>query len=584
MEQVGAMSSPWRIPQRNAAAEARLVEALKIRALTARVLISRSLTEADDVSRFMNPRLGDLRPPEGMPDLEKAQACLEGTILKGQTIGVFGDYDVDGVTSAAIITLGLRALGATVLTRVATRHAGYGFNIDAARYFADAHCAAVVTCDCGTSDHASIRLLRELGVPTIVIDHHQVPSGDSPAEALINPHRSDNRFPFKGLASCGIAFYLVAALRSRFRACGRPGAAEWDPRELLDLVALGSIADVVPLQHENRILVAAGLKELQKQRRPGIRALAEQAEVYVEDTVDASTVSFRYAPRINAAGRLGDAQRALDVLLATNDTEARERAIVLEGINKERQRIQHDVAEAAFAEAETLIRLTGGDVPAAIVVGAQDWHVGVVGIVAAKLVDRYRRPAIVVGFDNGRGRGSARTVPSFDLYHGLKAVSEHLEVFGGHAAAAGLTVRFDRFAAFRDAFVQHAALARVDAEADAPPLVDAIAQLSELDLEGVLELERIGPFGNANTQPLLVLPGITATSHRLIGNGQHLQLNLSQGDAYGDAIGFGMGGQGPEPGVMVDLLGFAEINRFRGRENPRLRLQRWNAAGTGAVS
>jgi len=572
------MPGTWRVPSPNAAAETRLMQALKIRALTARVLVSRSLTEPDDAARFMNPRLGDLRPPDGMPDLERAQECLEQAIREGKTIGVFGDYDVDGVTSAAIITLGLRAMGATVQTRVATRHAGYGFNPEAAAYFAEVGCGTVVTCDCGTSDHASIKLLRERGIPTVVIDHHQVPSGESPAQALINPHRADNRFPFKGLASCGIAFYLMAALRTRFRAQGRPGAAQWDPRELLDLVALGSIADVVPLQHENRILVAAGLRELQKQQRPGIRALAEQAEVHPDDAVDATTVSFRYAPRINAAGRLGDAQRALDVLLATNETEAKERALVLEGINKERQRIQHNVAEAAFEEAEALIRQADGEVPAAIVVGAKDWHVGVVGIVAAKLVDRYGRPAIVVGFENERGRGSARTVPEFDLYHGLKAVGEHIEVYGGHAAAAGLTVRFDRFAGFREAFVQQAARVLGQARIEPAPVVDAVAELSELDIDGVLELERIGPFGNANTQPLLALPGVTATAHRLIGNGQHLQLSLSQGLAVGDAIGFGMAGAGPSPGVQVDLLGFAEINRFRGRQNARVRLKNWNVS------
>ncbi|HXU79968.1 MAG TPA: DHH family phosphoesterase, partial [Polyangia bacterium] len=248
---------------------ARLAAQAKLRPLTARVLVARGLEDLALVGRFLAPRLADLRPPQGMADLDRALGRLGAALAGGERIGVFGDYDVDGVTTAAVLTLALRGLGGTVVPRVASRSSGYGLSpADAAR-FADEGCQVVVTGDCGTSDHDALTLCRGRGVDTIVIDHHQVPSGPTAAFALINPHRADDRFPFKGLASCGVAFYIAATLRSRMRGEGHAGAEKFDPRQLLDLVALGTLADLVPLVDENRILVAAGMRELAARRRPG---------------------------------------------------------------------------------------------------------------------------------------------------------------------------------------------------------------------------------------------------------------------------------------------------------------------------
>jgi single-stranded-DNA-specific exonuclease len=556
---------PWRVRATDEGLVARLAGQAGLRPLTARILVARGLHDLTLVGRFLDPRLADLRKPDGIADLERALARLAVAIQQGQRIGVFGDYDVDGVTTAAILTLGLRGLGGEVVPRVASRSSGYGLSpADAAR-FADDGCQVVVTGDCGTSDHEAIALCQDRAIDVVVIDHHQVPDGPTRAHALINPHRPDDRFPFKGLASCGVAFYLMAALRSRLRTEGHPAAARFDARQLLDLVALGTLADLVPLVDENRILVAAGMRELAQRRRPGLQALMELAELGTEppSTID---VSFRITPRLNAAGRLGEAQLALDLLLAPDEATGRQLAQALDEVNRERQRIQALVWQEALAEAE------GRAADAALVVGAEGWHHGVVGIIAAKLVEHYRRPAVVVGFKEGQGRGSARTIDGFNLYTALGACREHLTVFGGHAAAAGMSLTLERLPAFRSAFVASAAAHFTAGRATPAVEVDAEADLGELDLAQAEELGRLGPFGAANAEPLLAIAGLVARATRVVG-GKHLQLTLSRGAAVGDAIAFGMADRDPGEGSAVDVIGTAEVDSYRGYRRTRLRVR-----------
>src|SRR4051812_33319795 len=315
---------------------------MRIRPLTARLLVARGIAEADLAARFLEPRLANLRPPDGMADLPRAVDRLAAALAAGEIIGVFGDYDVDGVTTAAILTSALRAFGGQVLARAASRNAGYGLGEGDVDRFADAGCRVLVTGDCGTSDHAALSAARARGLDTIVIDHHELPEGETAAYALVNSRRPDDAFPFKGLASCGVAFYLAAALRTRL-------ASSFDPRELLDLVALGTIADLVPLVAENRILVAAGLQRLSERKRPGLAALATRAEL-MEGPITAHQAAFRLTPRLNAAGRLGEAQLALDLLLAS-PADAPRLAEALDEQNTERQRIQELVWMEARAQA-----------------------------------------------------------------------------------------------------------------------------------------------------------------------------------------------------------------------------------------
>jgi single-stranded-DNA-specific exonuclease len=553
----------WQVAPLDEAVVDALSARLGVRPLTARVLLNRGLGEPDHVGRFLAPRLADLRGPDGIADLPRALDRLTEALGRGERIGVFGDYDVDGVTTAAVLTEALRALGATVVPRVASRFSGYGLSPEEAARFCDEGCTVLLTGDCGTSDHEALAVCRERGVDVIVIDHHQVPSGPSPAYALINPHREDDRFPFKGLASCGVAFYLAASLRSRLRGAGR--ADGFDPRSLLDLVALGTIADLVPLVHENRILVAAGLKELTARRRPGLRSLGEVAELQ-GGAISATDVGFRLTPRLNAPGRLGEAQHALDLLLAVGEEEARARAEQVDAVNRERQRIQEEVWQAALVAAEP----QAGQ--AAVVVGDEGWHPGVVGIVAAKLVERFRRPAVVVGFRDGVGRGSARTTGGFDLYRALSACRGHLRACGGHAAAAGLTVARDSFEAFREALVAEAIRHFAERGREESIPVDAVARLAEVDVGLAEELDRLAPFGMANGEPVLALPGVVVRARRIVGNG-HLQLTLSAEGAVADAIGFGMADVAPGEGSVVDVLTTVEVDTFRGYRRARLRVK-----------
>jgi single-stranded-DNA-specific exonuclease len=395
----------------------------------------------------------------------------------------------------------------------------------------------------------------------IVIDHHQIPSGDSAAFALINPHRADDAFPFKGLASCGVAFYLAAALRTRLRDNPSP----FDPRDLLDLVALGTVADMVPLVDENRILVSAGLRVLTTRKRPGIAALCELANIR-EGEITGEDISFRLAPRLNAAGRLGEAQLALDTLLAPTAAEAQRLTAELDERNRERQRIQEMVWLSALEAAQPFI-----DEPA-LVLGGEGWHPGVVGIIAAKLVEKFARPAVVIGFENGHGRGSARTTGGVNLYQALVHCRAHLTRFGGHAAAAGMSLAHGSLEDFRREFVGAVAISMRDQPISRGLAVDAVVDLADLDVATAEELGRLAPFGASNAEPLLALMGLTAQATRRVGQG-HLQMTLAHRGALSDAIAFGMADRDPGNGASVDVVATAELDTFRGARRARLKIR-----------
>jgi single-stranded-DNA-specific exonuclease len=552
-------NSGWRLTDVDEAAVAALAIGARLRPLTARILVSRGLRDVEGVTRFFNPRLGELRRPDGMADLERALERLCRALRESETIGVFGDYDVDGITSAAVLTLGLRALGGKVVPRVASRDAGYGLPEAAVDRFAADGCGMIVTGDCGTSDVPALLRARERGIDVVVIDHHQVPSGPKLAHALINPHQPEDSFPFKGLASCGVAFYLMAALRTRL------AATTFDPRELLDLVAMGTIADMVPLVDENRILVTAGLKTLAARKRPGVRALMALAQLD-DPIITADTVSFRLTPRLNAAGRLGDAQLALDLLLADDDAQAVALAQQLDDVNRERQRIQERMWAEALAAAADWIHAP------AIVVGQEGWHHGVVGIIAARLVDKFARPVVVVGFDGQVGRGSARTTGGLNLHEALTACREHVERCGGHAGAAGVSLNPEQLPRFRTAFLAEVERRQQQWREAAVVMVDGVVELREVTVALAEELDRLAPFGMGNAAPMLALPGLTTTETRVVGQ-NHLQLAIESPGGRGEAIAFNMAERDPGTGAEIDLIAVADLDTFRGTRRARLRVK-----------
>lgn len=549
----------------------RLAGALRVRPATARCLVARGVHEPSEAQGFIDPRLAALRPPSGLAGLSLAVGRLADAVDKGERIGVFGDYDVDGITTAALLTSFLRGAGAQVECAVARRDAGYGFTRAAARDFAERGCNLVVTGDCGTSDLDAIVACAERGIEVIVVDHHTVPSASvaHPALSLVNPFRADSTFPFRGMASVGLAFYVAASVRTELRDRGYfRSRNEPDVRDLLDLVALGTIADLVPLAAENRILTALGLRRLQSRARPGIAALLASAGVDADKEIDARTVAWKIAPRINAPGRLGAAMPSLSLLLA-DDAVASDCAAELETANTERRKIQDRVM------AEALEQLGDRDPGPAIVLAGEGWPAGVVGIVAAKLVDKYQRPAFVVGIEpeTGIGRGSARTCAGVNLYEALATAAPHLDRFGGHAAAAGFTIQRGNVPALIEAL--SGAVVRLAEGSGRVALgreVDAEVRLHEVDERLAQELAGLGPFGQENPPPLLVTRDARVTQVRKVGSGTgHLKLTIEDNDStIRSAIGFGLGDRTVEVGARVDLAFVPTISTWQGRRSAEL--------------
>lgn len=545
-----------------------------MRPATARCLVARGVHEPRDAQGFIDPRLAALRPPTGLAGLPRAVERIADAVVRNERIGVFGDYDVDGVTTAALLTSFLRACGATVEVAVARRDAGYGFTSAAASDFVARGCRIIITGDCGTSDLEALGTAAALGAEVIVVDHHTVPKdGVHPSLSLVNPFRADSTFPFRGMASVGLGFYVAAAVRTELRDRGHfssaGGRAEPDVRDLLDLVALGTIADLVPLASENRILTALGLKRLHSRVRPGIAALLAAAGVEQEREVDARTVAWKLAPRINAPGRLGAAEPSLALLLADASTAA-ERAQALEAANTERRAIQDRVVT------EALERVGEGDPGAAIVVSGEGWPAGVVGIVAAKLVDRFQRPAFVIGIDpvTGVGRGSARSCGGVNLYAALAEAAPCLSRFGGHAAAAGFTVARESVAALAEAL--GGACTRLAAGSGPVATgreVDAEVRLAEIDERLATELAGLGPFGQENPSPTLVTRHVRVSAVRRVGDGSHLKLTLEDDrSTTRTAIGFGLGDRPIEVGARVDLAFLPTVSTWNGRRSAELEL------------
>jgi single-stranded-DNA-specific exonuclease len=547
----------------------RLATALRVKPATARCLAARGVADPQDARGFIDPRLGALRPPAGLAGLVGAVERIADAVERGERLGVFGDYDVDGITTCALLTSFLRSAGASVEAAVARRDAGYGFTAAAAADFHARGCRVVITGDCGTSDLEAIRVGASLGLEVIVVDHHTVPSADvvHPALSLVNPFRADSTFPFRGMASVGLGFYVAASVRTELRERGwfraRP---EPDVRDLLDLVALGTIADLVPLTAENRILTALGLRRLHSRVRPGIAALLQAAGVDADREIDARTVAWKLAPRINAPGRLGAAEPSLSLLLADAGTAA-ERAQALEAANVERRAVQDRVMEEALAKVDA-------EPGPAIVLAGEGWPSGIVGIVAAKLVEKFQRPAFVVGIDpaTGIGRGSARTTGGVNLYEALCEAAPCLDRFGGHAAAAGFTIKRESVAQLQEAL--GAAVTRL-AEGSGPVStareVDAEVRLAEVDERLAQELSGLGPFGQENPAPLLATRRVRVTGARRVGDGSHLKLMVEDDrQTVRSAIGFGLGDRPIDVGAMVDLAFVPTVSTWQGRRSAEL--------------
>jgi single-stranded-DNA-specific exonuclease len=545
---------------------AALARELGVPPLLARLLVSRGLSGAA-AGEFLGGRLADLPDPLLLPDMALAAARIAGAVVAGAKIAVHGDYDVDGISGTTLLVQGLRACGGVVDYHIPLRlRDGYGLSATALEAAAAAGVAVVVSVDCGVSAHAEADLAAGLGLDLIITDHHQPPDQLPAALAVINPQRLDSRFPYRDLAGVGVAFFLLVAVRRVLRDGGWFAArAEPDLREVLDLVALGTIADLVPLQGVNRTLTRTGLKLLDSGSRPGILALKEVAGV---KQVTCGTVGFQLAPRLNAAGRLEDAARGVELLLDTDHTRALATARLLDQFNRERQQIEL----ATFAEAEARAMELCAAHSHTLVLASDAWHAGVIGIVASRLVERFYRPTVLIALDGAGGKGSGRSIRGLHLYHALHACADHLLAFGGHEMAAGLSLARDQVPAFAQAF--EAAAREILSEEQLVPvlLYDGEEQLAELDRRVVEALEGLAPFGMGNPEPVLLLTKVRVRQRQRIGEG-HLRFTICQGGDTLPAIAFGMATRLEEFQGDLDLLVSPQINRYNGRESVQLRIR-----------
>lgn len=561
----------WKIRTPDQSLVNRLIAETAVSPLVAHLLVNRAITDAGEVRRFLSSTLADLHDPFLMLGMRKAADRLARAVREGERICVYGDYDVDGITSVALLTCFLRRLGGDCVYHIPLRlEDGYGLNEAALRDIAEQGTRLVVTVDCGVTAVREAEFCRELGIDLIITDHHMPGDALPEAYALLNPQQPGCPFPSKQVAGVGVAFNLAVALRRILREGGWFAGRE-EPRlkEYLDLVALGTIADVAPLTGDNRVFVKYGLQELSLGKRCGVAALKRVAGV--DGPVGCGAVGFRLAPRLNACGRLEDARQGVELLLTDDPQMAAEIADRLNACNAERQAVEQEILQDALA----MVAGQGGAAERrSIVLGSHRWHPGVIGIVASRLVEIFHRPTILVALGDGLGKGSGRSIPRFHLYDALCSCAGHLVKFGGHRHAVGLSLEEASLECFANGFNAVASNVltneylikelRVDMEIPHEGLDESLGEVYEL----------LSPFGMGNPEPIFVLRNVRIMKKRILKE-RHLKLQIATAGREVEAIGFDMAEA--EIGERMDMVFTPEINRWNGRKRLQLRLRAYAA-------
>ncbi|NDC62546.1 MAG: single-stranded-DNA-specific exonuclease RecJ [Planctomycetia bacterium] len=557
-----------------------------VSAIVARLLAARGIVEPSTARTFLAGRFSDLRDPESLPGIPAAADRILAAVRAGRRIVVYGDYDADGMCATAILVGCLEAIDARPAWYVPDRfEEGYGLNGDALETLAKNGAQLVVTVDCGIASVAEATVARRLGLELIVTDHHN-PAGELPAaDVLVHPRLPGADYPFGELCGAGVAFKLAWAIATR-----ASGSKQVTPRlrEMLlrsiGLAALGTVADVVPLVDENRIIVKNGLEPLRQRGGAGIGRLLELAKLGGKTRLEAEDVAFGLAPRLNAAGRLGQAGCGIEMLTTTDEGRAVALAESIQQLNALRDAEQRSVLLAATKQARERFDPVND---AALVLSARGWHAGVVGIVAGRLAERFNRPVVLIAQDEHQGRpaiGSLRSVPGFDVHEPLLACRGHLLTCGGHAAAAGLRIEDGRIEEFRSAFVAAVATRMPDSLRRAQVMIDGETTIAGVTLEAVGQMEQLAPFGHGNRRPILSASGVRlAEAPRTMGSdGRHLSMTLVQHGARIRAVAFG-GGEWlehlPAPGQPFHVAFRPKINDFGGRRRAELEVVDWRPDG-----
>lgn len=532
--------------------------------------MSRDIRGLDDAKRFLHPSLYDLHNPFLMKDMQKGVHRLIKAIYGMEKITIYGDYDADGITSVVILLQFLKVIDADVKYYIPDRiEEGYGLNREAIDRMRGEGVRLIVTVDCGISSHEQVSYAKSLGIDTVILDHHEVPSTLPDAAAVINPNRADCLFPFKQLAGVGIVYNFLIALRGTLRKEGFWKNRNYpNLKEYLDLVALGTLGDISPLIDENRIFTKIGLELITEGKRIGLQALKEVSGME-NQSIDSSKASFGLIPRINAAGRIASAEDAVELLMTDDITEAREIARRLDAYNRKRQTIEKNILHEII---NIVDKMTDSEKSGSLVFASTNWHPGVIGIVASRLVDRYCRPAILISLKDGIGKGSGRSITNFDIYQGLKRCDSLLLSYGGHQYAAGISIREEDIEAFSDLLDKVVREKLTVSDFISQTVIDFQCSLSDISYDLISQMHMLAPFGSRNPEPVLCARNVGFTSPVIVGN-NHLRMRIIGDGASCNSIWFSKGHYiNCLSGANLDIAFTPQINYWNGATDIQLKM------------
>lgn len=557
------MNKKWQIfePDKNKIEE--IKNKYKVNQLLATILANRNILKEEDIRLFLNPTRNDFYNPFLITDMDIAVNRIIKAIENKENITIYGDYDVDGITSITVLKSFLNDIGVETNTYIPNRLIeGYGLNKEAIDKISKKGCNLMITVDCGISAIEEIEYANSLGIETIITDHHEAGNEIPKAIAVIDNKRKDSKYPFRELAGVGVVFKLIQAIGITLK------LKEESYLKYLDIVCIGTISDIVSLVDENRVIAKLGLLLVAQTKNIGLRSIINSSGY---NKIDSNTISFGVAPRINACGRMGKAEEALELFLSKDKNEVNELTNKLNEHNRKRQETEKTIFENAVEK----IKEEHLDENKAIIVGGENWHHGVIGIVSSKITEMYFKPSILFSFEeDGIGKGSGRSIPGFDLHEALMKCSDTIEKFGGHSMAVGITVKKDNLEKFKKEFEQIATQSKID---EIIPIIniDAKVDLSDIDKEMVESLKQLEPFGEANKMPVFAFKNLKIDSIRALSEGKHLKLTLKDNNYIINAIGFNIGYLANEYriGDKIDVAGVLEINTFNGVDNLQINIK-----------
>lgn len=547
------MNKQWEVFETDEEKAKLISEKFNLSMFISRLLVNKGIIEDNEISVFINPTRNNFYDPFDMPDMKNAVDRVIKAIENKEKTIIYGDYDVDGITSSVVLKSFLAERGLEADIYIPNRlNEGYGLNEKAVKELAEKDYKLMITVDCGITGNKEVELANNLGLDVVITDHHE-PSKNLPnAIAVVDTKREDNKYPFRGLAGVGVTFKLIQAISMQMNL---PPEANL---KYLDIVCIGTISDIVPLQDENRVISLLGLKLVKQTRNIGLKVLLDSIGY---SQIDSNTVSFGLAPRINACGRMGHEKVAVDLLLTNNIRKARELTEELNRYNQERQNIEKKI----FEEAAQLAQQTKKH---CIVVGKENWHHGVIGIVSSKITEMLSKPSILLCYEDGMAKGSGRSIKGFDLHEALENCEEYIEQFGGHSMAVGVTLKQENVEKFGEELDKYAT--KMNIETIVPILlIDQKVELKDITIEDIKQLKILEPFGEANSVPLFQFSNLRIDAIRALSEGKHLKLTLKdENNKYLDVIGFNTGNLVEEYkiGEKVDVVGNLKINYFNNQE------------------